>query len=67
MYSDVVNVCVYVSFGSTVRLRIFRCFAMGSAVLFVMRSRLLKIIFRRAWSEQCVVLPGFSVRLLCFV
>ena len=34
--------CVlYVSFGSKVRLRTFGCVAMGSAVLFILRSRLL--------------------------
>ena len=34
--------CVlYVSFGSTVRPRTFECVSMGSAVLFIMRSKLL--------------------------
>ena len=34
--------CVlYVSFGSKVRPRTFGCFAMGSALLFIVRSRLL--------------------------
>ena len=34
--------CVlYVSFGSKVRPRIFRCVAMGRAVLFILSSRLL--------------------------
>ena len=34
--------CVlYVSFGSKVRLRTFDCVTMGSAVLFILRSRLL--------------------------
>ena len=34
--------CVlYVSFGSKVGPRIFGCVAMGSSVLFIMRSRLL--------------------------
>ena len=34
--------CVlYVSFGSKVRPRTFGCVAMGSAVLFILRSRLL--------------------------
>ena len=34
--------CVlYVSFGSKVRLRIFGCVAMGSALSFIVRSRLL--------------------------
>ena len=48
--------CVlYVSFGSNVRPGTFGCVAMGSAVLFISRSRLL--IFRRVWSAS----------LLCFV
>ena len=34
--------CVlYVSFGSKIRPRTFGCVAMGSAVLFILRSRLL--------------------------
>ena len=32
---------LYVSFGSNVRTRTFACIAMGSAVLFIFRSRLL--------------------------
>ena len=60
--------CVlYVSFGSKVRPRTFWCVAMGSAVLFILRSRLL---FYSAWSginRVQVVLSGFSVRLFCFV
>ena len=37
------NVCavVYVSFESKLRLRPFGCITMGSAVLFILRSRLL--------------------------
>ena len=60
--------CVqYVSFGSKVRPRTFGCVSMGSAVLFIFRSRL------RLYSAGCgvnrvqVVLSGFNVRLLCFV
>ena len=44
------------SFGYKVRPRIFGCVAMGSAVLFILRSRL---FLYSAGS-------GFSVRLLCF-
>ena len=45
--------CVlYVSFGSKVRPRTFGCVAMGSAVLFILRSRLLC----RVWSEHVVCL-----------
>ena len=35
------NVCAYVSFGLKVRPRTFGCVAIGSAVLFIFRSRLL--------------------------
>ena len=60
--------CVlYVSFGSKVGTRTFWCVAMGSAVLFILRSRLL---LYSAWSGENrvqVVLSGFSVRLFCFV
>ena len=54
--------CVmYVTFGSKVRARTFGCIAMGSEVLFILRSRLL------TYSRVQVVLSGFSVSLLCFV
>ena len=35
------NVCAVCNFGSQVRPRTFGCVAMGSAVLFMFRSRLL--------------------------
>ena len=35
------NVCAVCEFGSKVRPRTFGCVAMGSAVLFILRSRLL--------------------------
>ena len=45
--------CVlYVRFGSKVRPRTFGCVAMGSAVLFIMRSRLLVYSAGPSWSEQ---------------
>ena len=48
--------CVlYVSLGSKVRPRTFRCIAMGSALLSIFRSRVQ------------VVLSEFSMRLFCFV
>ena len=60
--------CVlYVSFWSEERPRTFGCTAMCSAVLFILRSRLLVY---SAWSgvnRVQVVLSGFSVRLFCFV
>ena len=58
--------CVlYVSFGSKVRSRTFGCVAIGSAVLLILRSRLL---LYSAWSGVNivhVVLSGCSVRLFC--
>ena len=60
--------CVlYVSFGSKVRPRIYRCVAMGSAVLFILRSRLLLYSVWFGVNRVQVVLSGFSVRLFCFV
>ena len=56
-------VLLYGSFGSKVRFRTFGCFAMDSAVLFILRSRLILYGVNRVH----VVLSGFSVRLLCFV
>ena len=40
---------------------------MGSAVLFILRSRLLLHFTRSEVNRVQVVLSGFSVRLLCFV
>ena len=60
--------CVlYVSFGSKVRPRTFGCVAMCSAVLFILRSRLLLYSARSGVNRVQVVLSGFSVRLFCFV
>ena len=61
--------CVlYVSLGSNVRPpRTFGCVAMGSAVLFILRSRLLVYSAGFGVNRVQVVLSGFSVRLLCFV
>ena len=56
---------VYVSFGSKVRPRTFGCVAMGSVVLFVLRSILL--LNSAGGNRVPVVLSGFNVRLLCFV
>ena len=56
----------YVSFGSTVRPITFGCVAMGSALLFIVRSRLL--VYSAVWCEQSAsCLSGFSKRLFCFV
>ena len=58
--------CVlYVSLGSKVKPRTFGCVAMGSAVLFILRSRLLLYSAGSGWNRVQVVLSGFSVRLFC--
>ena len=60
--TEMLWMCVlYVSFGSKVRTRTFGCVAMGSALLFIVRSRLL------VYSAGSGVLSGFSKRLFCFV
>ena len=60
--------CVqYVSFGSKVRSGAFGCAAMGSAVLFILRYRLLLYSAGSGVNRVQVVLSGFRVRLLCFV
>ena len=60
--------CVlYVSFGSMVRSQTFGCVAMGSAVLFILRSRLLLYSAGCGVNRVQVGSFGFSVRLFCFV
>ena len=60
--------CVlYVSFGSNVRPSTFGCVAMASAVLFILRSRLLVYSARSGVNRVQVVLSGFNMRLFCFV
>ena len=60
--------CVlYVSFGSKIRPRTFGCVAMGSALLFIVRSRLLVHSAGSGVNRVQVVLSGFSKRLFCFV
>ena len=60
--------CVlYVSFGSKVRPRTFRCVAMGCALLFIVRSRLLVYSAESGVNRVQVVLSGFSTRLFYFV
>ena len=58
--------CAVCEFGSKVRLRTFGCVAMGSAVLFILRSRLLVYSTESGVNRVQVFLSGFSVRLLCF-
>ena len=58
--------CVlYVSFGSKVRPRIFGYVAIGSAVLFILNSRLLLYSAGSGVNRVQVVLSGFSVGLFC--
>ena len=60
--------CVlYVSFGSKVRPRTFGCVAMGSAVLFILSSRLLIYSAGSGVNRVQVVLSGFSMRFFCCV
>ena len=58
---------MYVRFGSKVRPRTFGCVAMGSAVLFIVRSRLVLYSSGSVVNRVQVVLSIFSVRLFCFV
>ena len=56
--------CGDVSFGSKVRPRTFGCVAMGSALLFIVRSRLLVYSAGSGVNRVQVVLSGFSKRFL---
>ena len=61
-------ICVLsVSFGSKVRPRTFGCVAMGSALLFIVRSRLLVYSAGSGVNRVQVVLSGFSKKVFCFV
>ena len=63
-YTEMLWMCVlYVSFGSKVRPRTFGCVAMGSALLFIVRSRLLVYSAGSGVNRVQVVLAGFSKRL----
>ena len=60
--------CVlYVSSGSMVRPRTFGGVAMGTALLFIVRSRLFVYSAGSGVNRVQVVLSGFSMRLFCFV
>ena len=66
--TEMLRMCVLcVSFGSKVRPRTFGCVAMGSALLFIGRSRLLVYSAGFGVNRVQVVLSGFSKRLFCFV
>ena len=60
------NVCAVCEFWSKVRPRTFGCIAMSSAVLFILRHRLLVYSAGSGVNRVQVVLSGFSVRLFCF-
>ena len=60
--------CVlYMSLESKVMPRTFGYISMGSAVLFILRSRLLLYSAGSGVNSVHVVLTGFGVRLFCFV
>ena len=66
--TEMLCMCVlYVSFGSKLRPRIFGCVAMGSSLLFIVRSRLLVYSAGSGVNRVQVVLSGLSKRLFCFV
>ena len=58
---------LYVSFGSKVRPRTFGCVAMGSALLFIVTSRLLVYSVGSGVNRVQAVLSGFRMMLFCFV
>ena len=58
---------LYVSCASKVRPRTCGCVAMGSALLVIVRSRLLVYSAGSGVNRVQVVLSGFSKRLFCFV
>ena len=65
--TEMLWMCVlYVSFGSKVRPRTFGCVAMGSALLFIVRSRLLVYSAWFAVKRVQVVLSVFIKMLFLF-
>ena len=66
--TEMLWMCVlYVSFGSKVRPKTFGRVATGSALLFILRTRLLLYSAGSGVNKVQVVLSGFRVRLFCFV
>ena len=66
--TEMLWMCVqYVSFESKVRPRTFGCIAMGSALLCILRSRLLVYSAGSGVNRVKVVLSGLSMSLFCFV
>ena len=56
---------LYVSFGSTVRPKTFGCVAMGSTLLFIVRSRL-PVYSVGSGVNRVQILSGFSMR-VCYL
>ena len=67
MYLDVVDMCSVCEFWVKVKPRFFGCVVMGSALLFILRFRLLVYSTGSGVNGVQVVLSGFSMRLFCFV
>ena len=66
--TEMLWMCVlYVSFWSKVRPRTIVCVAMGSTVLFILRSKLLVYSAGSGVNRVQADLSGFRVRLFCFV
>ena len=66
--TEMLWMCVlYMSFWSKVRPRTFGCVAMGSVLLFIVRSRLLVYSAGSGVNRVQVVLSGFSKRVFCVV
>ena len=66
--TEMLWMCVlYVGFWSKVRPRTFGCVAMGSALSFILMSRLLVYSAGSGVNREQVVLSGFSMILFCFV
>ena len=66
--TEILWMCVlYMSFGSKAIPRTFGCVAIGSALLCIVRSRLLVYSAGSGVNRVHVVLSRFSKRLFCFV
>ena len=66
--SDIIELYTFyacLSFCSKVRPRTFECLAMGSAMSFILRFRLLLYSAGSGVNRVQVILSGFSVRLFC--
>ena len=66
--TEMLWMCVmYAGFWSEIRPRTLGCGAMGNALLFIVRSRLLLYFAGSSVNRVQVVLSGFSMRLFCSV